>query len=163
MSENGPQYDMSPLFVHECLEPNRKYLLSIKIKLDVQDNSTMMDGTPTTCATTGDYCPHVRFYARSADRHSKDSHIARLYGHQIPNYGEWYTWTTEFTLYDEQLYEDNVYAMIRLYHADPGVDISIDHFRIHVPHELTYPNPDDLCGELILNGDAEVRNRGSTV
>ncbi len=158
MSENGPQYDMSPLFVSECLIPDQTYLLSIKIKLDRQDGTK--NGEPTTCANTthSDYCPHVRFYSRTAERHSRDSHLSRLYAHNVPNYGEWYTWNTKFTLNEEQLLPDNIYALIRLYHAEPFVDISVDHFRVLLPAEGTYPNPDDLCGELIMNGDAEVRN-----
>ncbi len=151
---------MTPLYPHECLVPDQTYLLSLRIKLDHSSDGTL-HGQPTTCAnaTHSDYCPHIRAYFRTKDHHGKDQTLARLYHYNAPNYGEWYTWTTTFTLNEEQLVDTNIFSLVRLYHADPGVDVSMDHFRISLPAESTYPNPNDLCGDLILNGNAEVRKK----
>ncbi len=158
-SEDGPQYDFTGLNPASCLVPGQKYLLSIRIKLDRADGT--LGGEPTTCKKTSnhDYCPHIRAYMRTMDRQSKDSTLARMYNFRAPNYGEWFDWTTTFTLNEDQLDPENIaYSFLRIYHAEPGVDMSLDHFRISLPSKATYSDSLNLCGELILNGDAEVRD-----
>ena len=39
--------------------------------------------------------------------------------------------------------------------VEQGVDITVDSFDLFLPSETSYPNPNALCHELILNGDAE--------
>jgi hypothetical protein len=43
----GPLIDLTPMMPHLCLEPNQKYLLTARIKLDKADGSS--HGLPTTC------------------------------------------------------------------------------------------------------------------
>ena len=38
---------------------------------------------------------------------------------------------------------------------EKGIDITIDSFDLFLPDETSYPDPNDLCYDLILNGDAE--------
>ena len=39
--------------------------------------------------------------------------------------------------------------------SEPGIDITLDTFKLHLPSPASYPEPDKLCQELIFNGDAE--------
>ncbi len=157
MSENGPQYDFTSLFPADCLVPGQRYLISMRIKLDREDGA--LHGEPTTCKNTtghGEFCPHIRVYFRKKDQTTRDQHVDRFFPWRAPNYGEWYDFNTFLTLTEEQLDPTNIYSLIRVYHADPGVDMTLDHFRISLPSEATYSDPNEVCGELILNGNAEV-------
>ena len=39
--------------------------------------------------------------------------------------------------------------------TEKGIDITLDSFDLFLPSEASYPDPNALCEELILNGDAE--------
>ncbi len=157
MSENGPQYDFTSLFPADCLVPDQKYLVSMRIKLDREDGT--LHGQPTTCKNSsghGDFCPHIYVYIRKKDQSTVNQFVNRMYSWRAPNYGEWYDFTASLKLTEEQLDPTNIFSLIRVYHADPGVDMTLDHFRISLPSEAMYHDPNEFCSELILNGDAEV-------
>ena len=61
------------------------------------------------------------------------------------------------TYNEDDLNPTNPYSLLHIYHAELGVDISLDSFRLSLPSEASFPDQNDLCGELIVNGDAEVR------
>ena len=75
-----------------------------------------------------------------------------------PNYGEWYDWKGTISWDENELDPNNVYFVFYIDEVDPDVDISIDTFRISLPSKKSFSDPDNLCGELVINGDAEVRH-----
>jgi hypothetical protein len=85
--------------------------------------------------------------------------IAKTKVHMIrtvaPNYGEWVVLSGEATWDEEELASDSTYFLLYIDEPEPGVDISLDFFSLSLPGAKSYSDPNDLCGELILNGDAE--------
>jgi len=88
----------------------------------------------------------------SGHYHHTKSRLGKTYNH---TYGEWYQWTDKIKWNSDELSSDNPYFMLYIDSLEAGVDISISTFRIALPDETSFPDPDDLCGELILRGDAE--------
>ena len=88
----------------------------------------------------------------SGDYHSTKS---SLYSSSDQNYGEWFDWTDRITWNADELSPDNVHFVLYIYGVEADVDISLSTFRITLPDVTYYSDPADLCGELILNGNAE--------
>ena len=160
MTEQGPYLDFTRTKPGSCLIPGQKYLLSVRIKLDRADGT--LDGQPTACKNSPDseFCPRFGTKIRMSDKTHLSRVKARLSNHDSPNYGEWYDWNDVIVFDEDELNPNNPYSVLYIDSVDPGVDISIDTFRISLPTRNSYPDPDDLCGELVINGDAEVRNGG---
>jgi len=72
-----------------------------------------------------------------------------------PNYGEWVDWTGVIHFKEEHLWQNSTWTILQIDRPEPGTDITIDNFKIALPKESSYPNPNDVCGELVMNGDAE--------
>ena len=75
--------------------------------------------------------------------------------HIAPRYGEYVDFTTTVTFTEEELSPNNAYWALLFHEPEPGVDITLDSFDFFLPHASSYPDPDALCEELILNGNAE--------
>eukprot|EP00554_Chaetoceros_debilis_P007442 CAMPEP_0194077066 /NCGR_PEP_ID=MMETSP0149-20130528/3732_1 /TAXON_ID=122233 /ORGANISM="Chaetoceros debilis, Strain MM31A-1" /LENGTH=4275 /DNA_ID=CAMNT_0038757959 /DNA_START=113 /DNA_END=12940 /DNA_ORIENTATION=+ len=157
--KQGPHLDITELNPGLCFTPDQTILFSTRIKLDMADGS--LDGLPTTCKNSiedkyGLLCPHfgskIQGVQDSEWHHSTGS---RLYKYRAPNYGEWFDWTGTFSWDADELNPDNAYALLYMYYVDAGVDFSVDTFRISLPSSASFPNPENLCGELVPNGDAE--------
>lgn len=138
-----------------CLIPDMEYLFSARIKIDKPDGSDV--GLPTQCknSTDSSYCLHLGTKVGTSNSHihrTKD----RLYNYRAPNYGEWYDWTARVSWEEDELSPENPYFVFYIYNVEEGSHISLDSFEISAPSEASYPDPNDLCGELIINGDAEV-------
>ena len=156
-TDMGPHLDITRLRPGLCLTPGQDILFSARIKMDKADGTD--DGLPTTCKNTTDSlnCPH--FVSKMMNLNGKNHHDtkARLYNTRAPNYGEWFDWTYTFQWNEDDLNSTNPYSLLHIYHVELGVDITLDSFRISLPSEASFSDPNDLCGELIVNGDAEVR------
>ncbi len=157
IKEQGPYLDFTKTKPGLCLVPNQEYLLSVRIKLDRADGT--LDGEPTTCKTSGgdEGCPQFATKIKMLDDRHLNSWKARMNQYDVPNYGEWGDWHDTITFTEDELNPTNPYSVLYIDRVDPGVDISIDSIRISNPTELAYPDPEDVCGELVINGDAEVR------
>ena len=88
----------------------------------------------------------------SGHYHNYKSRLGKAYNH---TYGEWHQWTDTIKWNTDELSSDNPYFVLYIDSVEAGVDISLSNFSITLPDEASFPDPDDLCGELILRGDAE--------
>lgn len=121
-------------------------------------------GQPTGCegnwVTNG--CPRLVNYAKrlSGDK-SKDKWMLK---DDMGNYGEWFTFATEWTFSSENgLIADDVYARIFKLERFPANSIVyIDSFTFELPSESSYLQDGDakMCEELVIHGDAEDNDGG---
>lgn len=85
--------------------------------------------------------------------------IGRTKVHMIrtvaPNYGEWVVLSGEASWDEEELAVDSTYFLLYIDEPEPGVDISLDFFSLSLPSAESYSDPSDLCGQIIMNGNAE--------
>jgi len=153
----GPYFDYTMTSPEKCLVPDTEYLFSARIKLDKADGSD--DGMPTSCVTNSRQCPRLVsdiIIAPSGRSHYR----AKFYlkPRAAGNYGEWVDFTGIVTFSADEVFPEDGeigYAAFLIENVDPGVDISLDSVLFHLPSESTFPDPDDLCGNLVFNGDAE--------
>jgi len=154
-SDQGPYLDITSLKPGLCFTPGQVILFSTRIKLDMADGSNV--GLPTTCKSTGQNCPSFGSKMLTiGDVHQQHRDKSRLASYRAPNYGEWFDWTGTFTWDENELSSgNNAWSVLYMYGPEEGVDISVDTFRIDLPSEASFANQDDVCGELVANGDAE--------
>ena len=50
---------------------------------------------------------------------------------------------------------ENIFSALLLSGPEVGIDIDIDDINISIPPATRNPNPNDVCGNIVLNGDAE--------
>ncbi len=158
---NGPQLDYTAYEPGLCLIPDKRYLVSARVKFDRKDGT--LDGLPSGCKNNTGACPRMRSYMRSATDRSMDKDIFQMRWYNAPNYGEWWDWYGSITWGADELDPTNAFALFRMSELETDVDISVDQIRIHHPTQGAFPDANDLCGELIMNGDAEVRASASSL
>jgi len=143
----GPYIDLTRLAPHDCLLPDTDYLFTTRIKLDAPGK----EGQMTPCSNSSGFCPRLRSWFGDED-HTVQTMSSREAG----NYGEWVQFTGVINLVDgELLPENDDWGIFYFRDVEPGTDFTIDYFMISLPTESSYADPDDPCGELVLNGDAE--------
>jgi len=152
LRERGPHLDITPISPMSCLVPNQDYLFVARMKLDMANGT--MQGQSTTCKTSGEYCPRLsaRYHDLSYDRRNTKKYLAQSIA---PNYGQWFDLTGAITFDENELSPNNVYLSLMLDGPEPDINIHLDSFDLFLPSEISYPDPDALCTELVFNGNAE--------
>ncbi len=123
------------------------------MKLDKADGT--MDGTPTPCKANNTHCPELEYSYHPIGSHTHWSEKGRLHYHAAPNYGEYFYFTSKFKFSEEQLSPNNAFYFMLIHGPQTDEDITVDSFDFFLPSESSYPDPNDVCGELVQNGDAE--------
>lgn len=100
-------------------------------------------------------CPRLTIRVGRPGAHNKHDTLLHMSNVHGPNYGEWVDWTGVIKFRDEHLWQNSTWTILQIDRPEPGTDITIDNFKIALPRETSYPNPNDVCGELVRNGDAE--------
>jgi len=72
-----------------------------------------------------------------------------------PNYGQWNDWTGVIRFKEDHLWQNTTYTVLQIDRPEAGTDITLDNFKIALPGASSYPNPNDVCGELVMNGGSE--------
>lgn len=72
-----------------------------------------------------------------------------------PNYGEWTDWTGVIKFKKRHLWQNTTYTVLQIDRPEAGTDITLDDLKIALPGASSYPNPNDACGELVMNGSSE--------
>ena len=120
-------------------------------------------GRAATCKSRGNKWPSFgsKMMGIGDGVHQHHREKSRLRSYRSPNYGEWFDWTGTFVWDEDEMSSgNNAWSVLYMYGVEEGVDISVDTFRIDLPSEASYANQNDVCGELVVNGDAEVRKNG---
>ena len=151
---HGPTIDLSFLRPDLCLDHNQRFLFVAHIKLDKEG----MTGEPTSCKNSGNYCPRFVYGVKTpnGDNHSRDvASPKRAITTAAGDYGEYFYYSGSIRFEEGFIGPDITSLKIFFDGVEPGIDISIDYFSLALPSEASFSSPDDLCGNLIRNGDAE--------
>ena len=152
-SDQGPEIDLTVLTPQLCLVPEKEYLFSVEIKLDKADGTDV--NNPTPCKIDSNKCPRLTSRIGKAEGGDIYSERIRMAKNDSPNYGEWGDFTGIIKFSEEELFQNVTYFVLQIDRVEAGVDITIDNFRIALPTETSFPDPNDVCSELVFNGDAE--------
>jgi len=151
---SGPRIDLTVNRPDLCLVDNKRYLVTARIKLTKEG----MEGMPTSCKNTTTYCPRILYEAGTPDgsNHVRQRMVPGLApGPAAGDYGEYFYLKGYFEFESGHMGPDNIYLEMYIDGPEPGVDISIDYFDFRLPSESSFQPEDDLCGNYIMNGDAE--------
>jgi len=97
-------------------------------------------------------CPRLTIRAGRPGASNKFDTLVHMSNRHGPNYGEWTDWTGVFTFKEEHLWQNTTWTVLQIDRPEAGTDITIDNFKIYLPAASSYPNPNDVCGQLVMNG-----------
>mmetsp|Transcript_33905 Transcript_33905/g.49625 ORF Transcript_33905/g.49625 Transcript_33905/m.49625 type:complete len:1459 (-) Transcript_33905:164-4540(-) len=144
----GPLFDI-PESVRECTLPDTAYFFKTKIRLS-------SSSTPSLCSTAGTNCPALQFGRMASDDKVYWYKKAGVDPTIYPGDNEWFDFSGVVEFSSQELSTDDVFQMLTVNGPEAGVDIAIDDFSISLPEGTAYPDPNNVCGNLIVNGDAEL-------
>ncbi len=99
-------------------------------------------------------CP--RLYMISYGPISHSTLMGRLSRYSDSKYGEFVHFTGSFKLHENNFLDDQHTHFFRIQDINTDVDITIDDFRIELPPASLFPASNEICNELIVNGNAEI-------
>ena len=150
-SFQGPMFDISRL-LRECMVPDVDYFFHAKIRL----SSTNVDQV-SECSNSGLNCPEIVASHMSSSDVVKWRTLAKTDAVTFID-GSWHEIKASFRFTSEQLDADNIFLMIALNGPEAGIDISMDNFNLSLPPPGAFPDPNDVCGNLIQNGSGDMLN-----
>jgi len=148
-SFQGPLYDLNR-YLRECAIPDTDYLFRAKIRLSSSDGSSFSD-----CSTSGTNCPGLNFGFLNATDDLKWRKLLAFDGTNFVD-GQWQDVKASFRFFPDYVATDNIFTTFLFYGPEAGIDISIDDITIALPPAEAYPDPANVCGNLVQNGNAEL-------
>jgi len=152
-SWQGFRLDITRFTVDCPLQANVDYLLTARIKIDKPE----MNGKDMPCKFTNNTWNDCPRWARKimldvgSDRYSYKS----LNQGTIGKYGEWFTFATVWRYAVEDLGINVIGNIFALENNQPGTTLSMDEFAFELPSSKSFPNVNETCSELVVNGNAE--------
>lgn len=73
----------------------------------------------------------------------------------IGKYGEWFTLAQVWKFDAEHISDDVIGSIFALENNEPGTTVTLDSFVFELPSSKSYPVVNDVCSELVVNGNAE--------
>ena len=135
-----------------CISPGEQYLFSVRVMLSGESASL--------CSRYGgNYCPRLILYTSS----TRWRRIGVFQGKGLED-GTWGTFQlpVTFTAGEVGPSSNNGETYLFIEGPNSSTDISIDDFLLELAPPSTYPDPDQVCVQLIPNGDAESSSGGNT-
>lgn len=148
-AEQGPRVMLTN---PKCLTPEAPYLFSTKIKV----SGPYTSGCSYLGYNNGN-CPVLMLVYRELDTGSqKLRRLGRFEGKYLPD-DTWGIFQLQIIFTAEEVGPSSNNQMMALYMEGPeaSLDIALDDFLLELPPPGTYPNPVQVCAELLPNGDAE--------
>jgi len=140
----GPLFELSNE-IKECILPDTAYFFNAKIRLS--------GSTPSLCETAGTDCPILKFGHMDSTNQVKWRELLVLKPGTAVTGGEWFEFKGVFNMHAYQLESSDVWSLLTIAGPEPGVDIAVDDISISLPSAGGYPDPNNVCGNLIVNGD----------
>lgn len=99
-----------------------------------------------------DECPRLQrqIMHSSSDTAYDDRYIQK--GSGIAKYGEWFWFSTIFQWNANDL-TDVIGQTFRLRNFPVGATVHLDEFIFELPSSKSYANPDNVCTEIVVNGN----------
>jgi len=144
----GPLYDMDISF-RECIIPNTIYFFQAKLRISASDGVSS-----SKCSSLSENCPKLQIGYLTEEDELRWRVLDTFVGVDFDD-NVWYDVKSSFQFVAEYVSVDNIFSAFLVDGPEPGINISIDDIHIYLPPIETYPDPDDVCGDLIQNGDAQ--------
>mmetsp|Transcript_9179 Transcript_9179/g.27606 ORF Transcript_9179/g.27606 Transcript_9179/m.27606 type:complete len:1426 (-) Transcript_9179:247-4524(-) len=146
----GPYRELHRSAEGACLQPDVVYIFSAKVRLDP---SAEHPTHQSSCSSTGTNCPALRMqYMKENDYVVWRDLVVT---DRAPADGNWYEITGSFVTDLEWSDANNIFSTITINGPEKEVDISVDDVLIKAADASLYPDPANVCGDLVTNGDAE--------
>jgi len=129
----------------ECLTPGAQYLFSVKIKLS--------GPTASACSRSGvSYCPRLNLFTTT----KQWRRLGVFNGNNIED-GTWGVFQLQATFNADEVGPSSNNPLMALSIEGPElpIDIAVDDFVLELAPAGTYPDPSQVCAQLLPNGDAE--------
>lgn len=137
----------------ECLTPGAQYLFSADIMLSVTGE------TASICSQYGGWhCPRLVLYTSS-----KRWRRLGVFGGKGLDDETWATFQLAVTFTAEEVGPSSNNGQVYLFIEGPDASIiqSVDNFLLELAPPATYPDPNQVCAQLLPNGDAESSSGGN--
>lgn len=147
----GPMIDLSRNIKH-CLLTDTEYLLSAKVRISPKS------GTNSNCHLTKTDCPKVQFSNMDSAGIVRWRELISTDGGAIPIVDdEWFTIQQQIKIDAPAVVADpsDVFSLFTINGVEPGIDIHVDDVSVSLPPVTSFPDANNVCGDLVLNGDAE--------
>ena len=100
-------------------------------------------------------CPELKFSYMSNTDNIRWRTLASFAGSSFTD-GAWTNVKTSFRFSEDHISSDNIFTLITINGPEPGIDVSLDDVKIHLAPANVFPDPTNICGNLIMNGDASL-------
>eukprot|EP00957_Ditylum_brightwellii_P078578 5974158-Ditylum_brightwellii.AAC.1 len=141
----GPLFELSN-DVKECMLPHTAYFFKAKVRLS--------GSAASLCSSAGTNCPVLKFGHMDSTNQVKWRELLILKPGTPVNDNEWFDFKGIFRMIPYQLESSDVWSLLTITGPEVGVDISVDDISISLPDSGGYPDPNNVCVNLIVNGDA---------
>ena len=139
--------------IRHCFQPDKTYLLTAKVLLTqggTVDRTDCARGEESACMSIF----QLRMSQRGIGRTTALWKEKQSFGSML---GEETTIAIAFNFTSQQISDSNIYEMLQLRGPSSGVDMELLEFTLRAPPKEAFPEPDDLCRDLVpTNGDAEL-------
>lgn len=147
----GPFINAGPA-LRDCFMPDQVYLLKARYRLFHEDG----DGKLSNCHANGTDCLNLNMHTMASDESLKWRTLYETPAVSKSTDGQWNDFVTPFELTEEELSSENFYQMLYFSGPEEGIGIDIDDVQLTLPWADHYPNPDDVCSNLLVNSGADV-------
>lgn len=170
-SSSSTFYNQNSEIAQNCpLIPNATYLVTIRLMMEPEDPALI--GTPTPCERmcTAENCP-VSYITDESGRHAHCPRLIRKVMHSNPErdsyaeywmrpgsigkFGEWFSWSTVWTFSDTDISDTVIGNTFHLERFPQNTKLHMYDFIFELPSEKSFANPNDVCREIVVHGDAE--------
>jgi len=140
----------------ECLTPGAQYLFSVNIMLST------LGVTASACSQFGGWkCPQLILKTSSGRRWGR--RFGRYFNGKGIDDGIWGTFQLAVTFTEDEVGPSSTNTWAYMYIGGPEASVtqSIDNFLLELAPPATYHDPDQVCAQLLPNGDAESSSGGN--
>jgi hypothetical protein len=148
----GPMLEVNR-YLRECILPDTEYFFNAKIRLTPGPEAAT--GAVSDCSSSKLNCPQLRMSHMNEIDRVRWRTLAETKNLDFTD-GAWVSVKASFRLTSDQLASTDVFTFLIVNGPEAGIDISIDDVTIGLPPAGAYPDPSNVCGELVTNGDASV-------
>ncbi len=148
----GPMVEINR-YLRECILPDVDYFFSAKIRLSAGPEAT--PGQVSACSTSGVDCPMLRLSHMTGEDQVKWRTLAETKSYNYTD-DEWISIKAGLRFNEMQLNSSDIFTFLVISGPEAGIDIHLDDVAISLPPQGAYPDPNNVCANLVQNGDASV-------
>jgi len=153
LAQAGPMIEI-PRTLRECMLADTDYFFSAKVKIEPGPEYS---GSFSTCHQTQTGCPKLRFsHMQDATNLVRWIDLIATDGNVQIEDGKWFDLKGVVSLSSDWIADSDVFSLLTINEVEPGIDISVDDVKLSLPPAAAFPDPNDVCGDLIKNGNADL-------